>query len=109
MARSWSISFSSDFLVEVRDIADLLGRHRRWWYAPWPASATARAACLSSKSGGSAVSAFHAVNDLRKISSLEAPLAARVGSLAEATEWILRDLHNFSYEADLRTETQAVR
>jgi D-sedoheptulose 7-phosphate isomerase len=35
--------------------------------------------------------------------------AARVGSAAEAAEWILRDLHNYSYAADLRPETQAVR
>jgi hypothetical protein len=59
--------------------------------------------------GGSAANALHAVNDFRKIASLEAPPAARVGPLAEATEWFLRNLHNFSYEADLRTETQTVR
>jgi hypothetical protein len=69
----------------------------------------AMAACLSSKSGASAANALHAVNDLRKIASLEGLPAARLGSLAEATEWILRDLHNFSYEADFRTETQTVR
>jgi len=37
------------------------------------------------------------------------PPTARVSSVAEAAEWILSDLHNHSYEADLRTETQAVR
>src|SRR5271165_5581174 len=37
------------------------------------------------------------------------PPAARVASVAEAAEWILRDSHNCSDEADLRTETQAVR
>ena len=37
------------------------------------------------------------------------PPAARVASVAEAAEWIIRDSHNCSDEADLRTETQAVR
>jgi D-sedoheptulose 7-phosphate isomerase len=37
------------------------------------------------------------------------PPAARVSSLAEATEWILQDLRNSSYETDLRTKTQTVR
>ena len=35
--------------------------------------------------------------------------AARVTSIAEAAEWILQDLRNFSYEGDFRTKTQAVR
>jgi D-glycero-D-manno-heptose 1,7-bisphosphate phosphatase len=41
--------------------------------------------------------------------SPSSPPAARVASVAEAAEWIIRDLHNHSDAVDLRAEAQAIR
>ena len=68
------MSFSGDFLVEVRDIANLLDRHAiedggtRHGRHPRPPGPLV----YPQSRGGSATNASHAVNDFREIASLEA-------------------------------------